>query len=79
MSHSEGRSPRGGHALIKPLLWARVGAGIHPASAGQVRGLTPRGIRRFRSHNERRVTGANPASQRQASHVEDLHAVQWLT
>lgn len=43
---------------------------------GQIPGMTPRGVRRFRSHDGRRGTSANPASQPQASRHEDLQAVQ---
>jgi hypothetical protein len=34
-----------------------------PTPDGQIPGWHPTGFRRFRSHNKRRLTGANPASQ----------------
>ena len=76
MSHTTGTAiPLVDMLLIKPSLWARVGAGT-PAHAGQIPGMTPpRGVRRFRSHNAHRVTDANPASQPQASRDEDLQAI----
>ena len=56
--------------LNKPWLRARVGAGT-PGSSPRARstdlGITPRRLGQFRSHNARRVTGANPASPRPAA------------
>lgn len=61
--------------LIKPSLWARVGVGA-PRPLDRSRVCYPHGVRRFRSHNERRVTSTNPVGQPQASHHQHLQAVQ---
>ncbi len=76
MSHTKrDANPDGGHASDQAIVVGR-GRRQHPAHAGQIPGIAPSGVRRFTSHNVRWVASTNPASQPQASHHEDLQAVQ---